>query len=53
MKRNKRMNEEEAIELKKHTKALQEWQLNGNDPKDYKSPIRQEVLVMYVIKKRE
>ena len=35
LKRNKRMNEEEALELKNHTKAIKEWTLNGNDPKDY------------------
>ena len=53
LKRNKRMNEEEALELKRHTKELQAWKLQGNDPKDYKAAKRQEVLIMYVVKKKE
>jgi len=44
------MNEEEAAELKHHTKELQEWKLQGKEAKDYVKPKRQEELIMYVVK---
>ena len=52
LKRNKRMNEEEALELKKHTKELNAWKVLGNDPKDFKVAKRQKVLIMYVVKSK-
>ena len=53
LKRNKRMNEEEAQELKNHTKELKEWTVLGNDPKDFKMIKKQKVLIMYVVKNKE
>jgi len=52
LKRNKRMNEEEAFELKNHTKDLKLWTALGNDPKDFKVIKKQKVLIMYVVKRK-